>query len=221
VELFAVAMLQNGAKTPTHMSKMLDGYQKVFSKLRPDDEERSHAFSKIIVRCAFEFWRVSGQRLEITLDALLHRGIVTPRAVAEQALADRGPLGCDSLAIWNLINGVARKALERSTSAKVELAIAKKLEKVDAMARCKEHLDAAIQDTAELFTLIFTGLARNHQDFEERDALLRHVAQQRVLTIGRKYYAFIKPLIENASSRIPGVAHNPDIATIFQSLSTL
>merc|ERR1711879_366668 len=68
-ELLVMAMLQNGAKTPTHMSKVLDGYQQVFAKLRPSGDEEAHSFMMTIVRCIFEFWRLSGQRLEITIDA--------------------------------------------------------------------------------------------------------------------------------------------------------
>lgn len=221
VELFVVALLQNGAKTPTHMGKMLDGHQNVFSSLRPAGEEEAHEFSKAIVHCIFAFWRCSSQRLGITVDMMLHRGILTSRAVVEQALAERGPQGCDSMAVWNMINSVARKSLEHSQSVRVDLAIAKKLGKNDLLETCRRQLDGAIHETAELFTLTFTGLVRNHQDFEDRDTLMRHIMLQRILTIGRKYHAFIKPLIDAAESRIPGVAHNPEIAAIFQSLSTL
>lgn len=221
VELFVIAVLQNGAKTPTHMSKLLDGHQQVFVKLRPADEEEAHGYMVVIVRCMFEFWRLSGQRLEITLDALLHRGVVTQRVVIEQALAQRGPTGCDSMSVWNIINSVARKSLEHSQSVRVELAIAKKLGKSDVLERCRRQLDTAVQDTAELFTLIFTGLVRNHQDFEDRDLFMRKITLERVLAIGRKYHAFIKPLVDAAESRIPGVAHNPDIAAVFHSLRTL
>merc|ERR550532_533667 len=99
-----------------------------------------------------------------------------------------------------MINSVARKSLEHSQSVRVELAIAKKLGK------------DAILETAGLFTVIFTGLVRNYQDAEESDDLARKVTLDRVLTIGRKYHAFIKPLIDAAESRIPGVAHTPEVA---------
>lgn len=220
-ELFACAVLQNGAKTPTHMSKLLDGHQGVFTSLRPEDEDEAHDYMKAIVRSAFAFWSSSSQRLEITLDAMLHRGLLSARAIVDQALAERGPQGCDSVAVWNLINGVARKSLEHSQGVRMNLAIAKKLGKTDELERCRQQLDGAIQETAELFTLIFAGLVRNHQDFEEADVLLRHVMLQRILTIGRKYHAFVKPLIDAAESRVPGVAHTPEIAAIFQTLSTL
>lgn len=220
-ELFVVAVLQNGSKTPTHMNKMLDGHQNVFGKLRPTEEDEAHSYAMGIVRCIFEFWRHSGQRLEITLDTLLHRGIVTPRAIVEQALAQRGPHGSDSMSAWNVINTVARKSLEHSQSVRGELFVAKRLGKTDVVDKCRRQLDSAIHETAELFTLIFTGLVRNYQDFEETDILLRKITLDRVLTIGRKYHAFIKPLIEQAESRIPGVAHNPDIAAIFHSLGSL
>merc|ERR1712190_705016 len=91
----------------------------------------------------------------------------------------------------------------------------------DVLESCRQELDTAIQDTAELFTLVFSGLVRNHQDFEDTDASLRYAMSQRVLAIGRKYHLFIKPLIEAAESRIPGVAHNPEIAAIFLSLRAL
>merc|ERR1712079_163723 len=108
-------------------------------------------------------------RMEITVEAMLQRGILTPRIVVEHALADRGPQGCDSIAAWNLINGVARKSLEASQSVRVNLAIAKKLGKTEELESCRRQLDGAIQETAELFTLIFTGLVRNHIDFEDNN----------------------------------------------------
>jgi len=219
IELFTMVVLQNGAKTPTHMSKVLDGYQQVFSKLRPAEDDEDYTLA--IVRCAFAFWQASGQRLEITIDTLLHRGVVTPKAVVEYALASRGPQGCDSLSVWNIINSVARKSLEQSQSVRAELVIAKKLGKTDVVEKCTKQHEAAIHEQAELFTLIFTGLVRNHQDFEDKDQLLRHIMLQRVLAIGRKYHAFIMPLIKVAESRIPGVAHDPEIAAIFASLATL
>lgn len=221
VELFVMALLQHGSKTPTHMSRILDGHQQVFAKLQPNGEDEAHRYAKVIVRCIFEFWRLSGQRLEITLDTLVHRGVVTARAVVEHALAARTPQVCDWMSTWNMINSVARKSLERTQSVRAELAVAKKLEKADLLEKHRKQLDAAIQETAELFTLIFTDLVRSHQDFEDQDQLLRHITSQRVLMIGRKYHVFIKPLIEASESRIPGVAHNPEISAIFQSLRSL
>jgi len=221
VEMLALVVFQHGAKTPTHMSKILDGHQQVFLKLRPTDEDQAHDYVKAIVRSVVSFWSLSGQRLEITLETLLQRGIVTPRAVVEQSLGERIPEVCDRMSIWNMINSVARKSLERTQSIRVELAIAKKLEKEDVLEKCRKQLDSNIHETAELFTLIFTELVRSHQDWEDKDAFLRNIAVQRVLMIGRKYHSFIKPLVDSAEQRIPGVAHNPDIAAIFQSLRAL
>merc|ERR1712061_260898 len=109
----------------------------------------------------------------------MHRSLVTPTAVVEQALAQRGPQGCDSMSVWNLINSVARKSLEHSQSIRVDLAIAKRLGKTDVAEKCRRELDQAVHETAELFTLIFTGLVRNHQDFEETDAFLRKLTCDR------------------------------------------
>jgi len=221
VELFVMAALQHGAKTPTHMSRILDGHHQVFAKLKPTAEDEAHSYAKVIVRCIFEFWRLSGQRLEITLDTLAHRGVVTSRSIVEYALGNRTSQVCDWMSTWNMINSVARKSLERTQSVRAELAIAKKLEKADVLEKSRKQLDAAIHETAELFTLIFTDLVRSHQDFEDKDQLLRYITLQRVLMIGRKYHVFIKPLIEASESRIPGVAHNPEISAIFQSLRSL
>jgi hypothetical protein len=220
-EILALAVFHHGAKTPTHMSKILDGHQEVFLKLRPGDEDQAHEFVKAIVKSVFSFWRLSGQRLEITLETLLHRGIITPRAVVEQGLGERTPQVYDWMSVWNMINSVARKSLERTQSIRIELAIAKRLEKADVMEKSRKQLEAAIHETAELFTLIFTELVRSHQDWEDKDPFLRQVAVQRVLMIGRKYHGFIKPLVDSAESRIPGVAHNPEIAAVFQSLRAL
>jgi len=221
VELFVTAVLQNGAKTPTHMSKMLDGYEKIFARLRPADEEEAHSFAKLVARCVFQFWRNSSQRLEITIESLLHREIVTPRAVVEHALSERSPQIYSGGTVWYVINSFARKSLERSQAVRMELAIAKKLGKTDTAEKNRRQLETAIQETADLFTLIFTGLVRSYQDFEEKDLLLRHITLARILAIGRKYHAFIKPLIEAAESRVPGVAHNPEISAVFEALRTL
>merc|ERR1712048_1120426 len=102
IELLTAAVMQNGSRTPTHMNKILDGHEKVFRKLRPDDDEDAHSCLKAMVRCIFAFWRQSGQRLEITLDSLLLRGVVSPRAVVEQSLEECKQVG-ESLAIWNMV----------------------------------------------------------------------------------------------------------------------
>jgi len=120
-----------------------------------------------------------------------------------------------------MIHSVVRKSLERSQSVREELAIAKKLDKTEVVERCRRQLDAAVQETAELFTVVFTGLVRNFQDFEEKDGSLRRAMLDCILVIGRRYHVFIKPLIDAAESRIPGVAHNPEIAAVFHSLRTL
>merc|ERR1712160_53838 len=120
-----------------------------------------------------------------------------------------------------MLDSVARRSLEHTLTVRVELALAKQVGKADILDTCRSQLDAAIQETAELFTVVFTGLVRNFLDFEETDALMRHVMMQRMLTVGRKYHSFIKPLIEAADSRVPGVAHNAEVAAIFQSLRAL
>jgi len=221
IRVFVLALLQNSSKTPTHMSKMLDGHQRVFAKLRPEEEEELKTYGKEIVSCVFDFWRQGAHRLEITLDTLLQRGIVSAQAIVEHALADPGPLPCDGMPVWNMINLVARKSLERSQSLRAELAVGKKLGKLDVVDRCKGELDAALLETSDLFTLIFAGLVRNHQDAEGKDDVLRHIMLQRILLMGRRYHAFIKPVLEAAESRIPGVAHSSDVSHIFQLLKSL
>lgn len=219
-ELLTIAMMQNGSRTPTHMGKVLDGYEKVFFRLRSEDEDEQHSYIKTIVRCIFEYWRINGQRLEITLDSLLHRGIVTPRAVVEYALEEFGQVG-DSMSIWNMVNSVARKNLEKVISLQEDMAIAKKHEKEELAKKLEAELKKAATEMSDVFICIFSGLVRNHQDLEDKDQVLRYITVQRVLAIGRKYNAFIKPLIKNADSRIPGVAHNPDVSAVFQSLRVL
>merc|ERR1711971_1020259 len=130
-------------------------------------------------------------------------------------------MGGESLSVWNIVNSVARKSLERTRSIQEELALGKQHDKTDVIERCRKQLESAVHETAELFTLTFTGLARNYQDLEEKDQMLRKITLHRVTAIGRKYHAFIKPLIKAADSRIPGVALNPDIAAAFQALRTL
>eukprot|EP00927_Polykrikos_kofoidii_P064887 TRINITY_DN60704_c0_g1_i1.p1 TRINITY_DN60704_c0_g1~~TRINITY_DN60704_c0_g1_i1.p1 ORF type:complete len:963 (-),score=220.44 TRINITY_DN60704_c0_g1_i1:62-2572(-) len=219
-ELLTAAVMQNGSKTNTHMNKIFDLHEKIFMNLRPTEEGELHDYIKAIVRCVFAFWRMSGQRLEITLDSMIHRGVVTGKAVAELALEQFAQVG-DSMAGWNMVNSVARKSLEKSQSVRVELAAAKRLENTEVVERCKKQLHAAVEETAQLFTVIFVGLVRNFQDLEDKDQTLRHVTLQRVLVVGRKYHAFIKPLIVAAESRIPGVAHNPEIAAVFDMLREL
>eukprot|EP00928_Gymnodinium_smaydae_P003259 TRINITY_DN11171_c0_g1_i1.p1 TRINITY_DN11171_c0_g1~~TRINITY_DN11171_c0_g1_i1.p1 ORF type:complete len:888 (-),score=175.77 TRINITY_DN11171_c0_g1_i1:99-2387(-) len=219
-ELLTCAVMQNGSKTPTHMNKMLDEYQRVFLNLRPTDEDEAHEYLKGLVRSMFAFWRQSGQRLEITIDNLLHRNVLTLRAVVEAALEDFGETG-DAMAVWNILNNCARKSLEKLRAVQGELSIAKRLEKEDVLEKCRKQLDVEMKETSDLFTAIFSGLVRNYQDLEEKDQALRQVTLQRLLAIGRKYNAFIKQLIKAAEARIPGVAHNPEIATVFQQLRSL
>eukprot|EP00747_Dinoflagellata_sp_TGD_P070685 gnl/TRDRNA2_/TRDRNA2_156707_c1_seq1.p1 gnl/TRDRNA2_/TRDRNA2_156707_c1~~gnl/TRDRNA2_/TRDRNA2_156707_c1_seq1.p1 ORF type:complete len:883 (+),score=217.26 gnl/TRDRNA2_/TRDRNA2_156707_c1_seq1:60-2708(+) len=221
MELLVTALLQQGHKTPTHMCRVLDGHLQVFSKLRPKDAEADHAYCKAVVRSVFDFWRLSGQRLEITIDALMLRDLVTYRAVVEHALTEKSPQACDWMPVWNVVHSVVRKTLEQATTVRTDLALAKKLEKDDAIKNNQKLLDDAIHEVSEVFSLIFTGLVRSYQDFEEKDQPLRRLTLSRILQVGRKYHAFIKPLIDNAESRIPGVAHNPEVAVVFKSLRTL
>merc|ERR1712125_317396 len=110
-------------------------------KLRPTDEDECHVYTKGLVRATFAFWRSSGQRLEITIDSMLHRGILTPRAVVEHSLTERGPQGCDSMAVRNVINNIAKKSLEHSQSVRAELAVAKRLGKTEVLEECRHQLD--------------------------------------------------------------------------------
>merc|ERR1712032_1004522 len=118
---------------------------------------------------------------------MMHRGIITPRAIIEHSLGERAAQSCDSLAVWSVTNSVAKKSLERYTAVRTEFAVAKKLGNMEEIPKCRQVMDEAVRETAELFTLIFAGLVRNHQDFEDKDLLFRHVTVQRVLAIGRKY----------------------------------
>merc|ERR1712004_949504 len=100
-----------------------------------------------IVKCVFGFWMMSSQRLEITINSMLQRGILTPGAVVEHALAERGPQGCDSMAVRNIIHNVAKRSLELSQSVRMELAVAKRLGKADVLEECRRQLDMAIHET--------------------------------------------------------------------------
>jgi len=220
-ELVAFVMLQNGLQTPSHMNKLMDGNQEILLKLRPTDESQAHGFAKRVARCVFDFWKFSAQRLEIVMDSFLRRGVVTPRAVVEVALADGGLQGCDSIPVWNVVNTVARRSLDRSQSVHVELTLAKKLGKEDAAQTSCKQLEEAIHENAELFSLIFTSLVANYQSFENRDPLYRQITLKRIESIGRKYLAGITPLVDAAESRISGVAQHPEIAAVFTTLSTL
>merc|ERR1712183_23128 len=175
------------------MSKLIDGYRQVFSVLRPTDEDAAHNFTKVVVKCIADFWRFSSHRLEVTVEAMLQRGVLTRKAVIEQLLRARGPQSCDTMAVWNVLNTVAQKSLELTQSARLELAMAKRSGDAEKLDACRSELDATIHESAELFSLMFSGLVRNYQDLEDTDTMLRHVMLQRILMIGRKYHAFIKP----------------------------
>ncbi|CAE7493883.1 ncbp1 [Symbiodinium natans] len=222
-ELVLAVMLQQGHKTPTHMAKILDGHAEVLKQLRPADESGSQSFGKALARCVFEFWRAHGQRLEITIDALLNRKVLAPRQVVEVALMSKD---CDELYVWNVLHAAARKCLGRLQSARTELAIAKKLVEEGALEKRRTELDEAIQETADLFLSIFTGLVRNVEEAresrsDESNGSMCEIRLRRITAIGRRYLADIKPLVDAAGSKIPGVSCSPDIAKVFAMLSTL
>ena len=210
-------MLQQGHKTPTHMAKILDGHVEVLMKLNPDDESKADSYGKALAKCVFEFWRANGQRLEITIDSLLNRKVLSPRPVAEVALLSKD---CDSMHIRNVLHTAVRKSLDRLQSARTELAVAKKLVQEDAVEKRRTELDKAIQQVASLFLCIFTGLVRNVEE-ARNDGGLYKIRLRRVAAVGRRYLSDIKPLVDAAGSKIPGVSSNPDISEVFATLGTL
>ncbi|CAK9082309.1 unnamed protein product, partial [Durusdinium trenchii] len=219
-DLVVSVMLQQGHKTPTHMAKILDGHDQVLHKLKPSKEEDASSYEKAVARSVLEFWKAAGQRLEITFDSLIQRKVISPQVVAETALC-HGSLKADAMPLWNVVGNAARKSLERSQAAHADLAIAKKLQKEDVLLqKCQAELECAIQANARLFLSIFTSLVNAYED-AERDAALRNILLCRIVSVGRKYLAEIRPLIKDAESRIPHVGRNPDIAAVFKLLNTL
>jgi len=233
LELLVSALLQGGAKTPTHWNRMLGGHQKVLEQLLllPTDKDAcevsaatsQHIYAKAVVSAVFDFWDNSAQRLEITVDSLLQRELVTPLSVVEFALSceKRGIAPCDSMPTWNVVHSVLRKSIEKSQTARVENALAKKLGQTEILARTKPAAEKASAETSEVFASVFASLVACHKNCGE-DVLLRRTMLQRLAGIGRKYHAFIRPLIDAAESKIKGVSEdNPEIVRIFSLLRTL
>ncbi|CAJ1432083.1 unnamed protein product [Effrenium voratum] len=191
-ELVMSVMLQQGHKTPTHMAKILDGHEQVLRQLKP--EESDAGYCRTLAKCVFDFWQAHGQRLETTIDSLVQRKVITPLAAAEVALA---PGQADAMHVWNVVDNVARKSLDRSQVARADLATAKKLGKEDALAKCRAELDSAVQESASLFTSIFTSLVQKYED-ASKDATLQGIFLQRIIAIGRKHLSDIKPLVDAA-----------------------
>jgi len=219
-ELVIAAVLRHGEKTPTHMNKVLDGNQQVLLELMPKDEEKAHALAKSIAAAVFEFFQLSGHRLEITLDTLYHRGVLTPRAIAQQALAQRDLPESGWVAAWRIIDSMARKILDKMLHSRQGLAEAKATVKAGGTANLedrKTELDRAVQALNQFFTVIFTGLVRNYNDFKDRDGLLANAMLQRINVIGRRYFDFIYPLIGAADleERIP------EVVEVFHALRSL
>jgi len=208
-------MLQHGHKTPTHMAKVLDGNEQVLLKLKPSEADSRASFEQVLVKSVFEFWKASGLRLEITLDSLIQRKVISPEAVAKYALSHE--LGHSNY--WNVVKQVARKSLERSQVARTDLHVAKKLGKEDVLDKCQVQLDEAIQADERLFMIIFNSIVRGYED--TKDATLRGTLLARIMSLARKHIADIKTLVDTAESQIPRVRNNPDIAAVFKLVSTL
>ena len=208
-------MLQHGHKTPTHMAKVLDGNEQVLLKLKPSEADSRASFEQVLVKSVFEFWKASGLRLEITLDSLIQRKVISPEAVAKYALSHE--LGHSNY--WNVVKQVARKSLERSQVARIDLNVAKKLGKEDVLDKCQVQLDEAIQADERLFMIIFNSIVRGYED--TKDATLRGTLLARIMSLARKHIADIKTLVDTAESQIPRVRNNPDIAAVFKLVSTL
>ena len=207
-------MLQQGHKTPTHMAKVLDGNEQVLLKLKPTDENCS-SFEQILLKSVFEFWKASGLRLEITLDSLIQRKVISPEAVAKYALSHE--VGHSNH--WTVVKQVARKSLQRTQEARADLAVAKKLGKDDVLEKCQAALDDAIQGDGRLFMIIFTSMVRGYED--AKDATLRGTLLARMMSLARKHLQEMKTLIETAESQIPRVKDNPEVAAVFKMVSTL
>jgi len=206
-------ILQQGHKTPTHMAKVLDGHEEVLMKLKPIESSR---YEQVLVKAVFDFWKSSGLRLEITLDSLIQRKVLSPQVVAEYALSHE--LGDPNH--WNVVKRVTRKNLEASQAANLDLAVAEKLGKEDVLEKCRLQRDNAIQSDARLFMTIFTSLVRGCEGAKE-GTTLRSTLLSRILALSRKYLAHIRPLVNDVESQIPSVRNNPDIAAVFKLVSTL
>lgn len=208
-------MLQHGHKTPTHMAKVLDGNEQVLLKLKPSEADSRTSFEQVLVKSVFEFWKASGLRLEITLDSLIQRKVISPEAVAKYALSHE--LGHSNH--WTVVKQVARKSLERSQVARTDLNVAKKLGKEDVLDKCQVQLDEAIQADERLFMIIFTSMVCGYEG--TKDATLRCTLLARIMSLARRHIADIKTLVDTAESQIPHVRNNPDIAAVFKLVSTL
>ena len=206
-------ILQQGHKTPTHMAKVLDGHEEVLMKLKPIE---SSSYEQVLVKAVFDFWKSSGLRLEITLDSLIQRKVLSPQVVAEYALSHE--LGDPNH--WNVVKRVTRKNLEASQAANLDLAVAKKLGKEDVLEKCRLQRDTAIQSDTRLFMTIFTSMVRGCEGAKE-GTTLRSTLLSRILALSRKYLAHIRPLVNDVESQIPSVRNNPDIAAVFKLVSTL
>jgi len=216
-ELVFSVMLQHGHKTPTHMSKILDGHEEVLSQLRLQAASEADSFEQTLTRCAFEFWRSSGQRLELTMDTLLHRQVLAPPNVVKVALSSKD---CDSLQVWNICHNAAKKSLERMQSAREDLALAKKLVQEESLAKRQADLDSALQEIALLFTSMFTALVKNFMEAPQ-DSAHQTLMLRRIACMGRRYLSNIKPIVATAATTIPGVAENPEIAKVFAILNIM
>jgi hypothetical protein len=115
--LFVQALLENGSRTITHFTKLVDLYESVIQRavelgLVGSIEQRELT----VVSRVFAFWNRNGFRLEKTLDLLLHRGLLSVHSIVTCMQMDP-----QSLTTYRLIDLVVSYLVNRKRSLKKEI----------------------------------------------------------------------------------------------------
>jgi hypothetical protein len=107
--LFVQALLENGSRTITHFTKLLELYKSVIQRsvdlgLVGSIEQRE----LILVSRIFAFWSNNSFRLEKTLDLLIHNDLIRV-----QAILNALPMDPQSISTYNLIDIIVSHLISR------------------------------------------------------------------------------------------------------------
>ena len=110
-KFFVHALIENGSRTVTHFTRLIDLYRGILQRAQPEEREQ------VLLDAVFEFWGNNDFRLEKTVEILLREGFVTPMGVV-----GRIPMDEAKLVTYNLVDVVVGGLVARRKKVAAELA---------------------------------------------------------------------------------------------------
>lgn len=199
IRMFMRALLRTGAKTPTHLARILEGYARVFETLLPKEADAQKQHRTAIVECTFAAYQKMGFRLELAIESFLSRNILDATGVVDY-LFDVSKFDLfDKPHCWPILEMAIRKTLEIQEQVLEDLEQAKRANREESISKVQKALEETREDTARLFLRVFAGLNAAYKNCDNLggDVVeIKHMVSSRFLGVGRKYHHFIQPFVD-------------------------